>query len=421
NQSTLHLPVFPSKSFTHFPINPYIHRVKKVLPLLILLTLLQFTNVVDFMIVMPLSPHLIDIFHIDSASFNWIVASYGISSAVSGFVSALFLDRFNRKTALLVTYTGFIAGTFFCAFAWNFESMIIARIFTGLFGGIIGAQSMTIIADLVPFEKRATAMGIFMSAFAVGSIIGVPAGLFIANLWDWHMPFICIAVLSVPILVLCWFLIPDLKSHLKPGEKNKLMDVFDGIRKSRNQQFAILSMFILMLGHFMVVPQVANYMQKNVGFSNEDILWIYIVGGITAFISSPLVGKLADKKGKAKIFFIFTFLTFIPVTLITHLRPIPLWEVLVVTSIFFAFSSGRFSPLQAIISETVEPQYRGGFMSIVSSIQSLGLGLGSLVTSFIIYDSARGEIVNFNIAGYVCMAITVFAMLSVSMIKLPKK
>lgn len=383
--------------------------------------LIQFTNVVDFMIVLPLAPKLIDIFGISSGEYNWIVFSYGLSAAVSGLISALFLDRFNRKSALLVTYIGFIGGTFFCAYANSFSAMITARIFTGFFGGIIGAQAMTIIADLVPFEKRGTAMGFFMASFSVGSVIGVPAGLYIANKYNWHMPFVSLAVLSISVLVLCFFLIPNLTSHLKSGNRNKLMDVFKGIKNTKNQQYAIIAMFVLMLGHFMVVPQVANYMQNNVGLSENDILWVYIVGGITAFISAPLVGKLADKVGKAKIFYLFMFLTFIPVAIITNLTPHPLWMVLIISSFFFACSSGRFSPVQAIISETVEPQLRGGFMSVVSSIQSAGLGLGAMITGMIIYDDADGNIVNFDIAGYVCMFISLFAVLFVTMIKLPKK
>lgn len=395
--------------------------LKSVFPILLLLMMIQFTNVVDFMIVLPLAPKLIDIFEITSGEYMLIVFSYGLSAAVSGIISALFLDRFNRKKALLVTYLGFIGGTFFCAYAGNFYAMIAARIFTGFFGGIIGAQAMTIIADIVPYEKRAAAMGIFMSAFSVGSVFGVPAGLYIANSWNWNMPFVFLAFLSIAVLILCFFLIPDMTSHLKSGNRNKLMDVFKGIAVSKNQKLAIGAMFVMMLGHFMVVPQVANYMQNNVGLTEDDIIWIYIVGGITAFISAPLVGKLADKAGKEKIFYIFMFLTFIPVTIITNLGPQPLGLVLVISSIFFAFSSGRFSPVQAIISETVEPQLRGGFMSVVSSIQSAGMGLGALITGMIIYDDPQGNIVNFNIAGYVCMFISLFAVLFISMIRLPMK
>jgi len=395
--------------------------MKSVFPILILLMMIQFTNVVDFMIVLPLAPKLIDIFGISSGEYMLIVFSYGLSAAVSGIISALFLDRFNRKSALLITYTGFIAGTFFCAYATDFSAMIAARIFTGFFGGIIGAQAMTIIADTVPYEKRAAAMGIFMSAFSVGSVFGVPAGLYLANEWNWNMPFVALAFLSLAVLVFCFFLIPDLKTHLNPEKKNKLTDVFKGIAASKNQQFAMLAMFVLMLGHFMVVPQVANYMQKNVGLSEYDILWIYIVGGITAFISSPLVGRLADKSGKEKIFYLFMFLTFIPVVIITHLGQQPLGIVLIISSVFFAFSSGRFSPVQAIISETVAPQLRGGFMSVVSSIQSAGMGLGALITGMIIYDDKNGNIVNFNIAGYVCIGISLFAVLFIAMIKLPEK
>jgi len=290
----------------------------------------------DFMIIMPLGSYLMPLFKINPQQFSFIVTAYTFAAGIVGFSAAFFVDRFDRKKVLLTGYAGFIIGTFACAFAPSYLLLIAARIFAGAFGGLIGAQVMSIVADSFPFERRGKAMGIMMGAFAFAAAIGVPSGLFLAKNFGWHFPFIVIGSIGVVVFVLVSFKIPNMIGHIQLAEhRPSPWSVITNIKKDKNQQRALLLMITLMIGHFSIIPFIAPYMEFNVGFTKDQVTLIYFVGGVVSIMTSAFVGSMSDKHGKLKVFTIFALLSTIPVFMLTNMPREPYYLVLIVNAFFF--------------------------------------------------------------------------------------
>lgn len=353
---------------------------------------------------MPLGPQLMRLFEIGPKEFSIIVSSYTFSAFASGMLSSLFIDRFDRKKSLMLMYTGFIVGTALCGLSNSYYLLMMARIFTGLFGGVIGATVLSIVGDVIPFERRGQAMGIVMAAFSVASVFGVPFGLFIAthSSFGWQAPFLFLALLGSPVLYFINRYLPPINKHLQTGEKREhIFKAISVILEDRNQRKAIFLSMVMMLGHFTIIPFISPSMVANVGFSESQLQYIYLVGGGVTVFTSPYIGKLTDKFGKYKTFAIFASLCAFPVFAITNMPPIHIAYALVVAAIFFILVSGRMIPMQAMITASVNPKYRGSFMSINSSLQQLMAGLGSLLAGMIIVkDEVTGHLLNYPYVGY---------------------
>lgn len=372
--------------------------------LLFVLACINFTHIVDFMIMMPLGPQLMEIFKISPRHFGFIVSAYGLSAGISGFLAAFFVDNYDRKKVTLFAYIGFVVGTFACAFAPTHQFLIAARVIAGTFGGLLGAQVMSIVADTFDYQRRATAVGFVTTAFSIASVVGIPAGLFLANKLGWHTPFLVVGSLGLIVIFLIVKYVPALDKHLKNRqEKPNPLAVITNILKNPNQLRALLLSVTIMLGHFSIIPYIAPTLVANVGFSQNDIYLIYLVGGALTIFSAPMVGKLADKKGKYPIFVIFALLSLIPIYLITNMFTGALWAILCVSGIFFVFSNGRMIPTQAIISNVVTPQQRGSFMAINSSLQLFAQAMAANIGGFLIHKTASGYIENYHWVGYFCM------------------
>ena len=253
---------------------------KKEKIILFVLAAINFTNIMDFMIMMPLGPQLMRLFQIGPQEFSVVVSSYTFSAFVSGMMSSLIIDKFDRKKSLLFMYAGFILGTFLCGMSTSYYLLIAARIFTGLFGGVIGATVMSIVGDLIPFERRGQAMGIVMSSFSLASVAGVPFGLFIAthSSFGWQAPFLFLAVFGLFIFALVYRMLPAISAHLDVhAEKQPLFRVFGNILEDENQRRAIFLSMVMMLGHFAIIPFISPSMVANVGFSESQLQYIYFV------------------------------------------------------------------------------------------------------------------------------------------------
>lgn len=375
-----------------------------------ILAALNFTHILDFMIMMPLGNFLMPHFNISAQLFSWIVAAYPVSAFVSGMITAFYVDRFDRKKVLLTAYTGFLIGTLSCGLAPDPYFLMAARILTGLFGGLIGAQVLSIVADTFPYEKRGRAMGTIFMAFSVASVFGVPFSLYLARLISWHAPFIFIAIVGLVIIPLIVRFLPPMTMHLKPVEQRETgrPDVIKVLKEIFNNKAQVMALILsggLMMGHFMIIPFVNPYMEFNVGFTKTQTPLVYMVGGACAMITSPIIGRMADKYGKLRIFMICLFLSLIPIFLITNMPRIPFYYVLVVMGFWFTFSTGRNIPAQAMISSVVKPEQRGQFMSFNSSFQQLFTGCASLIAGLIVISDASGKIYRYNWVGYLSIMI----------------
>jgi predicted MFS family arabinose efflux permease len=378
--------------------------------LLFVLACINFTHIVDFMIMMPLGPQLMQIFNISPRHFGFIVSAYGLSAGISGFLAAFFVDNYDRKKVVLFAYIGFVAGTFACAFAPTHQFLIVARVIAGTFGGLIGAQVMSIVADTFDYQRRATAVGFITTAFSIASVVGIPAGLFLANHLGWHAPFLVVGCLGLIVIFLIIKFIPPIDKHLKNREKRpNPLAVITNILQNPNQLRALWLSVTIMLGHFSIIPYISPTLVANVGFSQDNIFLIYLVGGLLTIFSAPMVGKLADKKGKYPVFVVFALLSLIPIYLITNMFTGALWVILCVSGIFFVFSNGRMIPTQAMISNVVSPQQRGSFMAINSSLQLFAQAIAANIGGFIIHKTASGYIENYDWVGYFSIILIVLS------------
>ncbi len=368
--------------------------------LLLSLAAAQFCNIMDFMIMMPLGSQMMRIFQISPRQFSFLLAAYTFSAGISGFLVAFIADRFDRKRLLLWIFSGFALGTLACALAPNYWFLLLARLVTGVFGGVVGSVVLAIVSELVPMQRRGQAMGLITTSFSAASVFGVPFGLFLAGTFSWHAPFLFLVALSLPILYLLHSRLPTIDSHLQ-HERVKPYYILKNIWDNANQVRALLFICALMFAHFLVIPFLAPSMVLNVGFSEQQITWIYFLGGGVSIVTGPWIGRIADRIGKKKVFYCGVLASFVPVLWITHMQLTPLPVALLVTTFFFVVSGGRMIPAFAIASGTVTPKNRGSFMSLQSSLQSLALGLASSLAGLVVVsDPSTGRLLNYPYIGY---------------------
>jgi predicted MFS family arabinose efflux permease len=356
--------------------------------LLLVLGAVQFTHIVDFVILLPLGPELQGALRVTPREFGWVVAAYGFSASLSGLLAAWFLDGFDRKRALLVLYGGFTLGTFLCAVAPSFGVLVLGRTVAGGFAGVMSANVLAIVGDAFPESRRGTAMGVVMSAFSVASIVGVPAGVFLANQASWRTPFACLGVLSVAVFGLAWAALPPLRGHLRrtAGPAVGPLQVLGN--RAHLRAYALTT--ALTMGSFTIVPYLATYLVNNVGRDKSELPYVWLCGGIATLLTMTPVGRLSDRHGKLRVFRVVALLALIPTLLVTNLPSLPLALTLAATTLFMIGTAGRMVPAMAMITASALPRYRGSFMSINASVQQMAMGLAPLVSGFVLGDTAEG-------------------------------
>jgi predicted MFS family arabinose efflux permease len=383
-----------------------------------LLTLagIQFSHVLDFMIMMPLGPVLMASFGIGTHEFGLLVASYSFSAAISGILAATFVDLFERKRLLLIVFTLFGLATLACGLAPGYSTLILARGMAGVFGGIMGALVQTMIADAIPFSRRARASGVVSSAFSISTIAGVPLSLWLANHFGWRAPFLLIAALAVVFLGIGLRFLPELRHHLSEEKRAHLLSATFSVLGDANHRRALLFSALIIFSGFTVIPYITVYAVNNVGIDKHDIPIIYLVGGSATFFTARLIGHWADKHGKVEVYRLVAALAMLPILLLTHGWPMPLWGWLIISTSFFVLISGRMIPAIAIVASSAEPKLRGTFMSLNATVQSLAMGLATTLAGFLTSLDASGRIVGYPLVGYVAVAANLVAMWFVSRI-----
>lgn len=364
---------------------------------------IQFTHILDFMIMMPLGPEFIRELNINTHEFGLLLSSYTFAAAIAGIFATYFVDRFERRVLLLSLYACFIIATLVCGLAPDYHSLFIARAFAGAFGGILGSLVQTIVADSIPFERRGRALGTVMSAFSISTVAGVPLSLFLANnipYLGWRAPFIFIALISGLILYVGYRNIPKITGHLGQAHEGSRLSQIWNIFFAHQHLRAFVFMALIMLTGFSVIPYIALYLTSNVGIDNSYISLIYLCGGIATLMSSRVIGHMADRYGKVKVFRVLAVISLIPLLVTTNLMPVPLWVVLINSTAFFVLVSGRMIPAMAIVSQVVEAKVRGTFMSLVGSVQMLASGLASVIAGMVVTIGVDGKMEHYNLVGY---------------------
>ncbi len=377
---------------------------------MLLLAAVQFTHILDFMVVMPLGQQFMRELNITPAQFSHLVAAYTISAGVIGLLTAPFMDRFDRRKVLLIAYAGFFVGTLACALSHTAGTLLASRAICGAFGGVSGATIMAIVGDIVPPQRRASGMAVIMGAFAAAAALGVPFGLFLAQKFRWEMPFVLIAGMGVVVWALIYVTLPPIRAHLDNDTPLHHFTAFFELLRDDNAGRALLFMSALVMGHFAIIPLLAPYMVTNIGLPENKLFLIYMVGGICSALTAPFCGKLADRFGRLRVYTILISVACAVTLWISNSGPMPVWAVLVSAGMFFTFASGRFIPAQAILSLAVPARRRGSFMSLTSCTRDLTSGITSSLGGWIVTKSPAGQLVNYDKLGWLAVAMSLLSL-----------
>ena len=371
---------------------------------LALLAFLQFTVILDFMIISPLGAMLMPTFHITPAQFGLAVSVYAFSAGVSGLLAAGFADRYDRKKLLMLFYCGFVVGTLLCGLSHSYGFLVFARMITGVFAGVIGSTVFAITTDLFAYQLRGRVMGIIQTAFSASSVIGIPMGLYLSNRWGWNAPFLLIVAISVLVgIVMVRFLRP-LVTHLALQQDRTPLRHFVHTLSTPRYLQGFATTALLSTGGFLLMPYMSAFTVNNVGISLERLPLIYMVSGVCSIIAGPLIGRASDAFGKFLVFCLGSTATIIMVVIYTHLGFTPITLVILVNSLMFIGVISRMISASALISAIPKPADRGSYMSISSSIQQISGGLAAVLGGLIVTESSSGALQHFDMVGYVVVA-----------------
>ncbi len=367
---------------------------------LLALGAVQFTHVLDFMIMMPLGAQLMRVFNITPAQFTHLVACYGIAAAVSGFIGGFFMDRFDRKRALLVTYAGFGLATLACGLAPTHHWLLVARLAAGAFGGLAGSLVSAMIGDIIPPERRGRATSFVMSAFPVASVLGVPAGLILAGHFGWHAPFFMLVGCAAANLILAYLVLPHLRTAVHGHEPIRQMKEILSLGIHRR---ALALGAVLIMGGGCLIPFLAPSMVANMGLTDAQLPLAYAVGGACTFITMPLVGWLSDHMNRLHLLIWLSVGASIVAVIITRLGLTSLTLVCVMMALFMVTMSGRFAPAMTMVTNAVQARYRGGFMSVNAALQQAASALANVIAGIFVTSDASGHLFGYPILGFVAV------------------
>lgn len=384
--------------------------------LIAILALLQFTVILDFMVLSPLGAILLDELRISTTEFGLVVSVYAFSAGGSGLLAAGFADRFDRKSLLLFFYVGFIIGTLLCAIAPTYWFLLVARLITGIFGGVIGSISFAIISDIFPLNLRGRVMGFVQMAFSASQVLGIPLGLLLANRYNWHAPFWMIVIFGTLLGLVIFFVMKPVNAHL--AIKKQVHPFKHMFRTLTHPLYirAFLTTTLLATGGFMLMPFSSAFSTNNLGLTLEQLPVLYGVTGVFTIMMGPMVGKISDRSGKYKVFAIGSILSMVMVAIFTNLGTTPLYLVIILNVIFFAAITSRMIPASALMTGIPDPGDRGAFMSINSSVQQISGGVAASVAGLIVVQQPGGKLEHYDTLGYVVIASMVITMLMMKVI-----
>ncbi|SFC75804.1 Predicted arabinose efflux permease, MFS family [Parapedobacter composti] len=378
----------------------------------IILALTQFTVVLDFMIMSPLGDILMKSLHLAPSQFGLAVSAYAFSAGFSGFLTAGFSDRFDRKKLLLFFYVGFIGGTVLCGIAHTYWFLMVARIVTGLFGGVIGSISMAIVADLFALQQRGRVMAFVQMAFGASQVLGIPIGLYIANGWGWEAPFLMVAALGLAITLAIVFYLRPINAHLGvKNEKSAFRHLLHTLAK-RDYRIGFTATALLSVGGFMMMPFGSAFAINNLGITEQQLPLLFMVSGVSTLVIMPFLGRLSDKIDKYKLFTAASVWMMAMCIWYTHLSVTPLWAAMVFNILLMAGVTGRMVPSSALVSAVPALKDRGAFMSINASLQQLAGGVAAaLAGKIVVQETNFSPLQHYDTVGYAVVAISVLGLL----------
>ncbi|XZG70564.1 MFS transporter [Chitinibacteraceae bacterium HSL-7] len=376
--------------------------------LLITLMLVMMLTIVDFMVMMPLSAWLLPELQIDTAAFGWLVSSYSLAAGAASLLAASLADRFDRRHALLFTFTGLTLATLACALASTYPQLLAARTLAGVFGGVIGSVILSIVGDLIPAERRGHAIGWVMMGFSLAAVAGVPAGLLLADLAGWRAPFAALTALSVVLGVVLWYRLPSVRGHLSHAQTS-LWQGYRELLSEPNHWWGVSVTAATMLSGFLVIPYIAPSLVANVHLPADELMYIYMAGGAATLLSRPVIARWTDRYRIAKVFAVLVVISFVPIMLISATFQTGLVPQLAIATLFFIFVSGRFIPASALVTGATKPAMRGRLMAFDSAVRNLAGGLAALLAGHILSTGPSGELLHYPAVGVLSCFVGVLA------------
>lgn len=377
--------------------------------LLLVLGGVQFTYILDFMVVTPLGPVLTALFRISDAQFASLVSGYSMAAALSGLLVSTYVDRFSRKRVLLALYALFGLSVAASATATSFGTLLAARMACGLFGGVLTGLIHLVIADTIPFARRGRATSVVVSAFSLASVAGVPFSLLLGAAYSWRAPFMLVGAIICAWWLLALWQLPSMTSHLQQPRQATVRRRIIGLLGDANVRRAFLITASMMAASFSVIPFVTIHATSNVGIGIAQLPWLYLCGGLATMVAAPLVGRAADRFGKRRTFQWIALAAAVPLVGLPLLPAAPLGVLLVVTTFFFVLVSARMIPGMAMLSAAAPLPVRGTFMTLNASVQQASMGIGALGAGLILARGAHGELLHFGWVGLMAAGLSILA------------
>jgi predicted MFS family arabinose efflux permease len=373
--------------------------------LVLLVAAVQFVNILDFMMIMPLGPDFAAALDIPTSHIGVLGGAYTLAAAVSGIVGSRVLDRFDRRTALVLAMVGLTVGTAAGGFAIGLWTLLAARLFAGAFGGPATAVALAIIGDAVPPDRRGKAIGGVMAAFSLASIIGVPAGLEVARLFGWRAPFFGVAALGVLLVFAVVRILPAMRNHLGTGSS---APPSGGLPFDHLTRTTLAVTACTMVGVFAVVPNISAFLQHNLGMPREHLGPLYFAGGVASLIANRVVGTLVDRYGATRMVAVGT-VTFSASIYLGFLDPVSVGHLVWVFCLMMVSATMRGVPMNTLATRVPPPWQRARFMSAQNAVQHLSSAAGAFLASTLLTADESGRLHGMTTVGIAAIAISLFA------------
>lgn len=367
--------------------------------IVLIIAAVQFVNILDFMMVMPLGPDFAAALGIPTSQIGTIGGVYTAAAGVAGLLGGVTMDRFDRRLVLIVNMLGLVVATALGAFATGFGTLLAARIMAGFFGGPATAAALAAVADVVPEARRGRAMSVVMSAFSIASILGVPMGLEIAARFGWRVPFLSVAALGLVVTLAAAALLPPLRGHL---DRPAITTPHGPLISNRSAQLSFLLATVIILSGFLVIPNLSTYIQYNIGYPRERLGLLYFMGGGLSFIGLRVFGKLVDRYGSFRVGSVASGLLIVLLYLwVVDYRPFFPLELLF--PMFMVAMSCRNISYQTLISKVPAPDERARFMSLQSAIQHFASAGGAMLSAWILSETPDHALVGMSTVGWIAI------------------
>jgi MFS transporter, DHA1 family, inner membrane transport protein len=392
-------------------------RIKSTGIIVAVLTAVHFIHLVDFVVMMPLGPALMKLFDLTPSGFSALVSVYNIASGVVGIVFSFYSNLFQKKYALLVSLIGLGVCTIMTGLSSTSEALFISRLFTGLFGGMLNPLVFALVADLVPYKERGKAMGWIMSGFSLASVFGVPLGLWLNDEFGLTAPFFVIGVISFIVAIFCGFFVPKIYKAPQTLKLNLLIGEMKEFFKRSSYKRSFVIIFILSGSMFLLIPLLSPFAVSNMGIKQEELKFMYLIGGVFTIFTARLFGVMTDRYGPKKVFYLICFLSFFPILVFTQSGEISFFSYIVIGSLFMSLVSGRMIPAMTLISGIPNASDRNRFMGLINSLRGFGSAIFAFLAGLIVVTSSSGQLINFNYVGLLAIAVSIIAIILLKNLK----